>query len=218
MDHPPPKQTFVGHLQGSIYVTRCCFSDKHTPSSTRPIDPLLFFAMCLYLSLHSRTLLSLLLLECTDEPTNELDEPRLISLIEQYQNMLEPPLADDRVFEYLIRLGQSQFSFQRDDVHGLPRTLALFSTLWPARPHRKLPSNVVEAATGFDLDSLLLLGRSFYGKAKHGYVEPYERIDQLPPPARQLFVRKRQIAFLEHSRSYTNFARLQVEQLWALRP
>lgn len=140
----------------------------------------------------------LLILDCFDTGADTLDESRLVDLIRAYHNLQEAPIDDARVFEYLLRLGQSQFSFQLQDHYAIPRSLILFSDIWPLKRRGALPRDVATAATGFSIEELLLFGDYFSRESTHGFATPKLHAGEPTSRALRLFTPQRQLAFLEY--------------------
>jgi len=96
-----------------------------------------------------------------------------------YNSLIEPDFtadrADTRVFEYLIRLGYSQFAGRVDLRNLIARTWILYHLLWP-KTEQASTFDIVAAIgteTGLDLRQLMMFGFAYSGHSKPGYMTPY---------------------------------------------
>jgi hypothetical protein len=92
--------------------------------------------------------------------------------------------SDSRVFEYMIRMGYSQFAGRGDLRNLIARTWMIYGRIWSqVRQTAKL--NVAEAIreeTGLTLRQLMMFGLAYSARSSPGYFVPYssEDLTKLP--------------------------------------
>jgi hypothetical protein len=98
----------------------------------------------------------------------------------QMANDLPDPILDesltkeDAALEFLLRLGLSQFYYQGELRHVIPRALLLLKELWPADAKVNPGRDVQELSGGLSLETIVCAGLVFMATAKSGVVAPVE--------------------------------------------
>jgi hypothetical protein len=139
-----------------------------------------------------------LILSGDDAAQEVLDDARLARLVRCFHSLPEPSVEADGAFEYLLRMGQAQFSFQGRDPYRLARMVSMFRDTWQNTPEAAQIdiSQATMRSFGLDLESTLLFGFAFSGRAaKDGYVAAYPG-DMPDHKAARLFSKEAQGRFL----------------------
>lgn len=120
--------------------------------------------------------LALELILCSDDTkVGRIDDTVLTGLARCFHRLPWPDMLGDSPIELLIRMGQAQLSFQRNDPNRLARTTKVFLELWrtvPAAQALDLSSGTL-TSFGLGLEETLLFGFAFSMRCRRGYVTRY---------------------------------------------
>jgi hypothetical protein len=111
----------------------------------------------------------------------------------------------------LIRFGSSQFDYDREARHLLPRTLIIYRDLWGnfANSSQVDINSAIQDFSGLNLQEILLLSFYFSGSSKHGFFRLNENADNYPTIAKNYFDINKQHAFVNWiACSYQEFREL----------
>lgn len=114
-----------------------------------------------------------LVLASDDTKRGQIDEVYLSRLVRCLHGIPWPEPEGDSLTETLLRTGEAQFSFQKQDPYKWERTVRVFQEIWPTMPQAKSLDlqQVTKATFGTGLDETLILGFVFWAQAlKQGWV------------------------------------------------
>lgn len=117
-----------------------------------------------------------LVLASDDTKTGQIDERYFAQLVRCFHGLPWPSTEGDTFTETLLRMGESQFSFQKSDPYKWERTVRIFREIWPTIPQaRSLDIQLAtKGAFGIELEEMLLFGFAFGAQAySRGYVTQY---------------------------------------------
>jgi hypothetical protein len=132
------------------------------------------------LPLHAIPYLALLSIECSDDSREDAmtvsDLAELASIFIDLEDPASADLATDpqAATEFVFRTA-TQFDFQRELRHQLPRVVMLLREIWPRveKARAIVPTDDLVRLTGLDLDRLLLFGWAFAQSGANGFFRPY---------------------------------------------
>lgn len=128
---------------------------------------------------HSLPYLALVAIESSSDDVHTIPTQMDIAEAARIFNGLDEPqdLADESVFEFLIRMGYAQFAGP-DLRNSIARTWLLYETVWPScvKAASFDISQAIRHETGLSLRQVMALGFAYSGRSsqsKQGYWVPY---------------------------------------------
>jgi len=155
--------------------------------------------------------LSMRLIEnSNDYRSKNMTVDNLLTAIDMFFGLLDPIEKDsDNAQGCLIRFGLSQFDYNREASHLLPRTLIIYGDLWNTAVNaNQVDINAaIQSFSGLTLQEILLLSIFFSGtRSKQGCFCLDENILNYPDVAKIYFNIKKQESFVNWiSCSYSDF-------------
>lgn len=158
-----------------------------------------------YLSMH-------LIEDSNDYRSGAMREKDLLKAIDMYYGLADPFMADnENPLGCLLRAGASQFDYDRELRHTIPRTLVIYQQVWSeVKKAKNLDiSDALQKMTGLSLQDLLVLSFTFFSTAHKGYLQILDNLEQFPEPLKKALSPEKQQAFLDWiSCSYQDFRAL----------
>ena len=143
--------------------------------------------------------LSMRLIESSnDYHSKDMTVEDLLKAIDMYLGLPDPFQEDsDNLQGFLIRFGSSQFDYDREARHLLPRTLIIYENLWTKSGNCNQVdiANAIKSFSGLNLQEILVLSFAFLGSAKNGFFRLIEDVDQYPDTLKSYFDINKQKAF-----------------------
>lgn len=157
--------------------------------------------------------LSMRLIESSnDYRSKDMTVDDLLKAIDMYFGLPDPFQEDsDNLQGCLIRFGASQFDYDREARHLLPRTLIIYEDLWTksASSNQVDIANAIKSFSGLNLKEILILSLAFSGRAKNGFFRLFEDLEQYPDTSKYYFDINKQNAFANWiSCKYSDFRSL----------
>jgi len=154
--------------------------------------------------------LSMRLIEnSNDYRSKDMTVDDLLKAIEMYLGLPDPFQEDsDNLQGCLIRFGASQFDYDREARHLLPRTLIIYENLWTksASCNQVDIANAIKSFSGLNLQEILVLSLAFSRSAKNGFFRLFEDFEQYPDTLKYYFDINKQKAFANWiSWNYSDF-------------
>lgn len=162
--------------------------------------------------------LSMRLIESSnDYRSKDMTLDDLLKAIDMYFGLPEPFQEDsDNLQGCLIRFGASQFDYDREARHLLPRTLIIYKDLWNKIASRNQVdiANAIKSVSGLNLQEILVLSLAFSGRAKNGFFRLFEDIEQYSDTVKEYFDINKQSAFANWmSCKYSDFRSLSISDM-----
>ena len=104
----------------------------------------------------------------------------LLTAIDMFFGLPDPFQVDNENPQgCLIRMGNSQFDYDREKRNLLPRTLIIYRDLWNTVTNNNQVDvgTVIQSFCGLTLEEMLVLSLAFSGGADNGFFRIYEEID-----------------------------------------
>lgn len=118
-----------------------------------------------------------------------IDDAYLERLFDLFIRLPDPlTLGQGGAESFMVRAGESQFIYQGERRHQLPRVRLILGRVWQEteKARQLIVDPLVDYRTmvGIDLDEALLIAMAFQGCARAGVVEPFgSRVDYATDPA-----------------------------------
>jgi hypothetical protein len=136
----------------------------------------------------------------TDYDKNKklMTERELLGAVHMYYDIPDPLENDNENYEgCLIRLGSSQFDYDREARHLIPRTLIIFRDLWSNLVGSQINiNNTLQQICGLTLEEILIFGIVFSLRGHNGFFRPYKEDEQYPNDLTDVFTLTKQAKFL----------------------
>jgi hypothetical protein len=144
-----------------------------------------------------------------DYRSSDMSKDDLLVAIDMYFGLADPFMENnENPLGCLLRAGASQFDYDRELRHTIPRTLVLYQRVWN-QLEECASLNISEALQnmiGLSLNELLGLSFTFFSTASRGYLQTIENLEQFPEPLQKILAPEKQQAFLDWiSCSYQEF-------------
>ncbi len=157
--------------------------------------------------------LSMRLIESSnDYRSKDMTVDDLLKAIDMYFGIPDPFQEDSENLQgFLIRFGASQFDYDREARHLLPRTLIIYKDLWTTvgNCNRVDISDAIKSFSALNLQEILVLSLAFSGRAEKVFFRLYEDIDRYSAIAKEYFDINKQNAFANWiSCKYSDFRSL----------
>lgn len=151
-----------------------------------------------------------------DYRSKDMSIDELLKSIDMYFGIPDPAVIDNQNIEgCLIRFGSSQFDYEREARHLLPRTLIMYRDLWTtALNANKVDINdALQNICGLSLKEILIFGFVFSLKSDKGFFRIYDEGEKCPNNLTDIFTLEKQAKFVKWiSCRYSNFrASLQLD-------
>ena len=155
-----------------------------------------------YLAMH-------LVEDSNDYRSSDMKEEDLLKAIDMYYGLAEPFTTNgENPLGCLLRAGASQFDYDRELRHTIPRTWIIYQQIWPQMKESEGVdiSAALQSSIGLSLHEILVLSFTFFSTAYKGYLQVIEDLEQFPEPLRKILSLEKQQAFLDWiSCSYQDF-------------
>ncbi|MFQ4135982.1 hypothetical protein PGN35_006635 [Nodosilinea sp. PGN35] len=157
--------------------------------------------------------LTMLLIEnSNDYRSKDMSVDDLLVAIDMFFGLSDPFEEDPENSKgFLVRLGLSQFDYDREVRNLLPRTLILYDRLWnsSASKCKADVSAAIQEISGLKLSEILVLGLTFSGFANKGFFHLHEGINEKREFFQDCFsIEKQKIFFNWISCTYDEFRSL----------
>jgi hypothetical protein len=143
--------------------------------------------------------LSMRLIESSnDYHSKDMTLEDLLKAIDMYLGLPEPFQEDsDNLQGFLIRFGASQFDYDREARHLIPRTLLIYEKLWTKSGNCNQVdiTDAIKSFSGLNLREILVLSFLFVTRATNGFFRLIEDIDQYPDTLKYYLDINKQKAF-----------------------
>lgn len=143
--------------------------------------------------------LSMLLIEnSNDYRGQDMTMDNLLTAIDMFFGLPDPFQEDENNPQgCLIRFGASQFDYDREARHLLPRTLIIYRDLWNTVANKsKVDINAaIQSISGLSLQEILVLALAFTGRSENGFFRLYEEVEKYPDFIKKYFALQKQQAF-----------------------
>ncbi|MGK7908440.1 MAG: hypothetical protein AB4040_14625 [Synechococcus sp.] len=154
--------------------------------------------------------LSMLLIEnSNDYRSKDMTIKELLKAIDMFFGLPDPFEEDESNPQgCFVRFGASQFDYDREARHLLPRTLIIYRDLWNtvADKSKVDVDAAIQDISGLTLQEILILALAFTGKAEKGFFSLYDELEKYPDSTKKYFKLEKQQAFVDFvSCSYQDF-------------
>ncbi len=154
--------------------------------------------------------LSMLLIENSNDYRNQkMSIDNLLIAIDMFFGLPDPIEEDESNSQgCLIRFGASQFDYDREFRHLLPRTLIIYKDLWnKVADNNKVDlETAIQNISGLTLEEILILALVFTGRSEKGFFYLYDELENIPESIKNFFCTNKQQAFVDLiSCSYKDF-------------
>jgi hypothetical protein len=143
--------------------------------------------------------LSMRLIESSnDYHSKDMTVEDLLKAIDMYWTLPDPFQKDsNNLSGFLTRFGSSQFDYDREARHLLPRTLLIYEKLWieSGSCNQVDIANAIKSFSGLTLQEILVLNFAFSRNTKNGFFRLIEDVDQYPDTLRCYLDINKQEAF-----------------------
>ena len=157
--------------------------------------------------------LSMRLIESSnDYHSKDMTRDDLLKAIDMSLGLPDPFQEDsDNLQGFLIRFGASQFDYDREARHLLPRTLLIYENLWTKSGNCNQVdiANAIKSCSGLNLQEILVLSLVFSRRAKNGFFRLIEDLEHYPDTLKYYLDINKQNAFVNWiSCKYSDFRSL----------